>query len=421
MVKKMLCLSFNTQYQIMKSRKLLITFLFFLIAMFLGWLLRLQFVYPTTFVKYKHLVHAHSHVILLGWVFNAVYIAITALYHPKGSPKYKKFRLLFWFIQTTIFLAMLGFLREGYALFSILFSTLFLFSSFLWVAWIWRTTYSDKSIGGRFIILSLLLLAFSSLGPLSLGGIMNTSLKETAAYPLSIYFYLHFLYNGFFIFGLIGVWFRYLDKKRILYNKQYAKHFFNAMAWSIIPLYALSAIWLDKNILINIVGGVAALVQLWGGYYLFKMIKEIKGDLLQKASTVRQFLLKIVLGVFGIKLILQLASSIQWVSDVSFSAKNFLIIGYIHLIMLGLISLFIIWYFLAKNWIVIKNRWSKMGIYIFTLGVFLSELILFTQGFLNIFMLGQIPAYFMLLLIVSGLMPLGILLLIGGSFLKSSN
>ena len=402
----------------MKSKKLLATFLFFLMAMLLGWLLRLQLVYPATFVKYKYLVHAHSHVILLGWIFNAVYIAITALYHPRGSSQYRKFRLLFWFIQLTIFLAMLGFLWAGYAFFSILFSTLFLFSSFLWVAWIWKVVRSDKSIGGRFIFLSLLLLILSSLGPLSLGGIMNTSLKETAAYPLSIYFYLHFLYNGFFIFGLTGVWFRYLDKRKIKYAKADAERFLNAMKWAIIPLYALSAIWLDGHIFINLLGGIAALIQLWGGFYLFKIIKEVKGELLHRSGFTRAFLLKIILGVFGLKLILQLLSSIQWVSDVAFASKNFLIIGYIHLIMLGLLSLFILWYFLTENWLIIRNQLSKTGIYLFIWGIFLSETILFLQGFLNVFKLGQIPSYFMLLLIVSGLMPLGVLLLIGGSFLK---
>jgi len=405
----------------MKSKKLLATFLFFLMAMLLGWLLRLQFVQPVSFVKYKYLVHAHSHVILLGWIFNAVYIAITALYHPRGSSQYKKFRFLFWFIQVTIFLAMLGFLWAGYALFSILFSTLFLFSSFLWVGWIWKAVRNDKSIGGRFIFLSLLLLILSSLGPLSLGGIMSTSLKDSAAYPLSIYFYLHFLYNGFFIFGLIGVWFRYLDKKKIGYNKAYAGHFLHIMKWTIVPLYALSAIWIDEHIFINLLGGIAALIQLWGGFYLFKIIQEIKGKLLHRADSTQAFLLKIVFGVFGLKLILQLLSSIQWVSDVAFAARSFLIIGYIHLVMLGLLSLFILWYFTAKNWLITSNQLSQIGIYIFITGVFLSELLLFSQGFLSIFKLGQIPSYFMLLFIFSGLMPLGIFLLIGGGFLKKRN
>lgn len=399
----------------MTNKKLLLTLGFFLLAMILGWLLRLQFVYPTGIVAYKHLLHAHSHVILLGWAFNALYISINAIYYPQPSHKKKKLGVLFWSIQATILLAMFGFLREGYALFSIFFSTAFLVGAFIWIAWIWKDIKKDKSIGGRFILLSLLLFLFSSLGPLSLGAIMSTPLKETNAYPLSIYFYLHFLYNGFFVFGLIGICFRYLDDKKIEYKKKYAEYFYKAMKWSIVPLYALSAVWVNEGIWVNLLGGLAAAIQIWGGFYLFKMIRGMQSShklgLPKMVNLVQKLLLTIVLFVFGLKLILQFLSSIQWVSDVSFAAKSFLIIGYIHLVMLGLISLAILLYFIVKKWLIVEHRLSRIGLYLFLAGIVFSEGLLFGQGFLSVFMLGQIPAYFMLLLIVSGLMPLGILLM----------
>lgn len=253
---------------------------------------------------------------------------------------------------------------------------------------------------------------------------MSTSLKTTPAYPLSIYYYLHFLYNGFLIFGLIGVGLKFLDKKKISYKERYAHNFYKGMKWSIIPLYALSVVWINASIWINLIGAVAALIQIWAGVNLFKMINGMKYENSNTRADLRdripRLLIQIVFIVFGIKLILQFLSSIQWVSNVALQTKNFLIIGYIHLIMLGFISVFILWYFIAKEWLVIKNRFSKVGIHLFLYGVFLSESLLFTQGFLAVFTIGQIPYYSHILLWISALMPVGIMILIRGQYLKES-
>ena len=235
---------------------------------------------------------------------------------------------------------------------------------------------------------------------------------------------MHFLYNGFLIFGLIGVGFKLLDKKKISYKESYARNFYTGMKWSIIPLYALSAVWLNESIWINILGALAALIQLWAGYYLFMMVIGMKYHHSNTRPALRdripRILIQIVFIVFGLKLILQLLSSIQWISNVTLQTKNFLIIGYIHMIMLGLISVFILWYFISKDWLPIKNQFSKLGIYFFLYGVLLSEILLFTQGFLAVFTFGQIPNYALLLLLVSALMPFGMILLIRGQYLSKS-
>ncbi len=394
--------------------KVLTSFLFFITAMVIGCLMRFNFLHPIDFVEFKHLLHAHSHVVLLGWCFNILYISISWVYDPE-SLKNKSLSHLFWFIQGTIFLSMWGFLFQGYAFVSILFSTVFLLGSFVWLGLIWGKVRADRTVGGRFIFSALVCLLVSSLGPLSLSVIMNTALKQTFVFPLSIYFYLHFLYNGFFILGLIGLAFKLLDQKNIDYDKVSAQRFYFLMKWSVAPLYALSAVWLNYSLLINVVGVLAALLQIWGGFYLLKLLRELSlRDVFKKRSYHQILIFKIVVAAFFVKLVIQTTSGIQWVANVAFEQKSFFIIGYIHLVMLGLISLFVFWYLWAQKQIFIERGLSKWGLWSFVLGVFLSEALLFTQGLLNVYGEGVIPFYLRALLGVSLLIPLGVLFLILG-------
>jgi C4-dicarboxylate transporter len=55
------------------------------------------------------------------------------------------------------------------------------------------------------------------------------------------------------------------------------------------------------------------------------------------------------------------------------------VIGYLHLVLLGVISLFLLGYMITENFIK-ENRTLKIGIVIFACGVILNEVILMTQG-----------------------------------------
>ena len=104
------------------KKQSIVALLYFLIAASLGIVLRL---FPITNVDatYRYLVHTHSHIALLGWV----YVALTALiFHLciklEAQKKYSK---VFWCTQITILGMLFSFPITGYALFSILFSSLF--------------------------------------------------------------------------------------------------------------------------------------------------------------------------------------------------------------------------------------------------------------------------------------------------------
>ena len=104
---------------------------YFLLAALLGVLLRTFVVLPIP-VNYRFIVHTHSHIALLGWVYMAL---TTLLYHlflsrQEVGIRYKR---IFWFTQFSLLGMLFSFPFQGYALFSIMFSTLFLLASY-WFA-----------------------------------------------------------------------------------------------------------------------------------------------------------------------------------------------------------------------------------------------------------------------------------------------
>src|SRR5699024_12072426 len=81
---------------------------------------------------YDFLLHAHSHIAILGWTFIAVYCIF--LYLGWISLKQKKQAILIGILTIIISILMFGaFLVQGYALFSFIFSVLHIFMEY-WIA-----------------------------------------------------------------------------------------------------------------------------------------------------------------------------------------------------------------------------------------------------------------------------------------------
>src|SRR5690554_8049063 len=108
-----------------------IALIFFLAAALLGLLLR-YFAVSSIEFEYRYVVHAHSHVALLGWIYFALITLIGHFFLKDKIPR-KVYRRIFGFTMFTVIGMLASFPFTGYALFSIIFSTLFLFASYFYV------------------------------------------------------------------------------------------------------------------------------------------------------------------------------------------------------------------------------------------------------------------------------------------------
>src|SRR5690625_4074243 len=193
-------------------------------------------------LPYDHILHAHSHVAVLGWTFLA---ALIIYFHITWDQIAKKRQAIAIVITTfLITLAMfLAFLWQGYALFSIIFSSLHIIIEYWAILFVFRSlkTTSNMPILSRWYIKGALIsLLISSIGPWSLGAIASQGLKESPIFDMAIYFYLHFQYNGWLYFMLIGLFIWMLAKKQIAFSETKMRLSFWVYFFSLFPSFFLS-------------------------------------------------------------------------------------------------------------------------------------------------------------------------------------
>lgn len=385
-----------------------IALLYLFIATFLGVFLRIFYVASIS-VTYKYIVHTHSHIALLGWV----YIALTTLIYHFGIDKKKKgkFNLIFWSTQITIIGMLFTFPFVGYALFSIFFSTLFLICSYWFYLFFRRNHNLDvKSISYTFISTSLLLMVISTIGPWLLGIIMNTLGANSPWYKNAIYFYLHFQYNGWFIFCLLGVFYFLLEKSDIQFSIKAARQFYKLMLISCILTLCLSFLWNNPPLIIYIIAIFGAILQLIAFGLFYKQLKAIKSQLKVLLKPQLYTLLKLAFVLILIKISLQTFTATPYFSELATIILDF-VIGYLHLTFLGIVTLSTLVFLSFFKLIQLPKIWVS----IYILGFVLSEILIFYKGISAWQQLYLINNYFIYLVICSSLLPIGIL----GVFLKS--
>lgn len=394
------------------------SFIYLFIVALLGTILRLTGI-TTLGINYNHFLHAHSHIAFLGWLYNTLFIIfIYTFLNPKQRAN-NSYRLQFWLTQAANVGMLLSFPIQGYGLYSISFSTLHIFISF-WFAYSFLQdansnpeNFSRNYWSFKFIKIALAFMILSSLGPFSLGPIIATTGTGSELYYNAIYFYLHFQYNGWFSFAVIGLFFRILENKQIFISEKKVKIFYRLMLLSCVPAYLLSVLWTKPPIGIYVIAKSAALIQSLGLIVLLSIIVGIKDKLKTELNKWGYFLLSFSFFVYSIKIVLQLTTSFPYFADLAYQIRGFTI-GYLHLVLIGYISIFL-FAFLIENGIFYLNKTTKTGLTFFISGFVMSEIIIFAQAIFAWLAQNMIPHYYSLLVCVSLLMVLGTALLINNS------
>ena len=375
---------------------------YFLIASSLGIILRL---FPTANINanYKFIVHTHSHIALLGWVYIGLTTLIFHLFIKEEAKK--RYSKLFLVTQITIIGMLISFPITGYALFSIIFSTLFIICSYWFYAFYRKNNnFSKDSYASKFINASLLFMIVSSIGPWALGMIMNTLGSTSHWYKNAIYFYLHFQYNGWFIFCLLGLFFNILEKNAISIPKKVSADFYKLMIFSCILTVFLSFLWTEPPFIIYFLAIMGVFYQLFAFFKFYQIIKKYKTIIKNRTSFFFYKLISLVFIFFSLKIAMQSITAIPYFAALSFQIKDF-VIGYLHLVFLGITSISIL-FFLHQNKLL---NVSKRFTIIYLIGFTLSEIFIFYKGFCNWQQISVIDNYYIVLVFISALMPIGIL------------
>ena len=333
-----------------------IPLLFFFLAAVLGLFLRWQFVMPTPGIRYTYFLHNHSHVMFLGWVFNVLYLSFVENNLPeKGRGGYLK---LFVVLQVLVVAMMISFPIQGYGLFSIIFSTLHMLAALVFIPIFFGRTKGDPRISVWFARIAWIFFFISTAGPFSLGYLMANGTGQTVWHNYSIYFYLHFQYNGFFLFGVLSLFFQLLESKHIPFSYRRAKKIGTWMAAACVPAYSLSILFSKPGLFFNVLGAVGAVLQIVALIIFLKEIGRIKAHLYLNFNGVVMKLFQFVLLALILKSLLQLASAHPVIAEMAYTLRP-LTIAYLHLVLVGIITFFLLgWYIETERVRETPRKWS---------------------------------------------------------------
>src|SRR4029079_32715 len=220
------------------------------IVALLGMTLRTKMLFPIIIIDYKNFLSAHSHC-AFGRCLTLALMILFVDNLLSGDPKQKKiYQWILWGIDITSLGMLITFPFQGYALFSIIFSTAFIFITYGF-SWVFikdlQRAKKDRSIA-LLSTSALLSLIISSVGPFILAYMLATKTGNAFLYRDAIYTYLHFQYNGFFTLAVFALFFNQLPvfindnvRKRVWY-------FALSLCVSVVPALFLSLLWHGYNI-----------------------------------------------------------------------------------------------------------------------------------------------------------------------------
>ncbi len=377
---------------------------YFVLAALLGVVLRI-FQWEPFPVTYKFMMHTHSHIALLGWVYVAL-MTLLYLAFLRDAHELKSYHTLFWSTQATIAGMLFTFPFQGYALGSILFSTLFLITSY-WFAWLFltRTPKARKaSRAYRMARAGIGYMLLSSLGPWALGLIMNTLGPASDWYRMAIYFYLHFQYNGWMLMALMGLLFFVWEYRVSLLSEKKFRWFYQSMNAGILLSFFLSVLWTRPHLLVYLLAGVGALLQFLALALLLAALRKQRQSLRRLFSVQNSRLLVLVAALWLLKTLMQALTALPYFASLAASALDF-VIGYLHLTFLGVISLLL--FVLFDHFKMLTVPPPALRIYL--VGFFVTEGLIFYKGFAAWQGLGIFQGYFATLSLASLLIPLALL------------
>jgi hypothetical protein len=353
----------------------------FCVVALAGITMRYKINFPLPIVNQKHLLYAHSNFAFMGWVTIALMVLmINYLLRQNVMTNYRKYSWILISGCISAYGMFVTFIIQGYGYFSISFSIISILISWFFIFFYWfdLNKVTDKSYAPKWFKAALILMAIASFGEITLADLMVNFSTVQDYYFGALYFFLHFQYNGWFLFVCFGLLFSYLFGKGFLPTVAINKHLFIIMAITVAPTYLLSILWLKLPRPLHLLANISGILQLLVLFYFIRLFPAVKKNIPRKITKTTRYLWTMAAIAFILKIVLQTFSIIPFFSNYAFGFRP-IVIGYLHLSFLGIISFFILGYINQ----ILSERGGKIsgaGVIIFTIGVLVQEFTLMAQG-----------------------------------------
>lgn len=346
----------------------------------LGLLMRLNILFTLPWLNQVFTLHAHSHFAFSGWISQAMMLcmalAVTGRSFKETLPgKYNRLLIFNLFCSYGM---LISFLVHGYAAVSIFFSTASILVSFIFYTFCRKdvSAIQHRQVWWKYMQLATIFSMVSALGTFSLAYTMVNQPENIELRLSSLYFYLHFQYNGWFFFAVMGLFHYWLIARNIALP---ASHMiFRLLAVCTVPTYLLSINWLPFPQYLHAFTILFASVQLCAWGIFVTSLMRSRCSLATELAPTSRLVLSAVLLAASIKFTLQTASSVPSVARLAFGLRP-VVIAYLHLVLLGMITLFLVGWFYQHS-APDRETSIRRGLGIFLSGVIANEFFLMIQG-----------------------------------------
>ncbi len=386
----------------------------FFIAAVMGATLRYAFIEEISWLKYRAFQHGHSHVAMLGWLYLALYALLVHAFLPAAKQADKFYRDNFILAQISVLGMLFAFPIEGYGGWSIAFSTIHGLASYFFAYRLWRDIRQNQGFSGFFARAALFFMLLSTLALWAMPAIMMGGLQGKAIYYMSVQFYLHFQFNGWFIFAGLALFFRLLEQGQVVLPHKPVRWFFWLLTASCFLTYALAVAWSNPSAAVFAFNSSGVMVQLAALLFFFAIIREAYPALKALLKGWSGFLIRFAFAGFVLKILIQAAVVIPYLATVAYTIRGY-VVGFVHLILLGILTPFVLGYAGRSSLLNLRPPLTKTGIALLLAGFLSSEALLFFQGTLLWAAKGFLPHYHELLFLISVLMPTGVGLILAGA------
>lgn len=370
-------------------------FNFFVVSV-VGVMMRYNMAFSLSGFNHKFMQESHSHFTFYGWVSAGIFLFVTK-YLSENYPKInlKKYQYLMISNQIGSYGMLFTFLYGGYFWLSIVLSSIALFTGFAYFIFLLIDTKSNKNPEIMWLKSGAFFATFSAIGIFGLAYFSSKKEEFDVLFRASTYFYLHYQYNGFFIFSCIGLLLISLKKLGIEIEEKLNNTIFYLLFFGCFLGYGLSILWIEMNPIFYGFFILISIVQLFGAILFLNWIR--KTDLFNNQNFIQKLLISVFGFAFILKFLLQGLSAIPALGVFAFSNIN-IVIAYLHLVLLMGISLFLIWKILQLVEIEF-NKLLKFSILLLVFGIVCNEIVLALSGIFSIFYIPFLSAKYWLLFV----------------------
>ncbi len=343
----------------------------------LGLVMRMKVLFEMPWVNQKHLQLAHAQFAFQAWISQLLLVLLISRLATELSPvKAKMFNRLLGGHQLLSLLLLATLLVSGMGLPGFLLPLLIYVLQAILIAQLYRLYRQQPGlrVAANWLGWGFTFLVFSWLASLCLAGFYMLGKMNLNNYLAWHYTYLHFLYNGWFFFAAITLVMQSLGDRVNLFAHD------KTVRWAIVAAtligVTLSLLWLNLPRWVEMLAGLMAIIQLVAWLIFVRQTgRPFFG--LTELKPYRWLVLLAVIA-WTIKQLLQPALISDTVAGWAYGFRP-IIIAYLHLVLLGVFSLFLLFYshtFSALS----QKKSSMLWVKIFAATVVLNELLLAGQG-----------------------------------------